>query len=323
MLPEYTPGEYSTENTNAVAVLAHYVGKSFQAWYSSTYTIASFPNAIKGLLKYYDYDPSANYVLRNNYVYETWEEMLYQEILQHRPVVYSGVQEQSFIGHAFVFDGYEDGYYHVNWGSGGNGEYVTLDACPGDYGYNYDQDMIMNIKPNEGGVHPYNVNTMSILTPLSTSVNADINVRAIISTYVYPYLYHTQLGAVDKNSGELVFIDQDIHDRYTGGYDTLSISLPTGFHEGLYELKVLINRSQDVTEGSWEEALRGDALPRVQMLVAGCYVKLGMVSPTEPDLALSIDDVTWIIDALLAGDETLSIDDVTTVIDVLLFKSIY
>ena len=85
-------------------------------------------------------------------------------------------------------------------------------------------------------------------------------------------------------------------------------------------MKVLLNRSEDGTEGSWEEGIRGDVLPRLQMLVTGNYVKLGLVAPSEPDLSLSIDDVTWIIDAILAGDETLTIDDVTTVIDVLLGK---
>jgi hypothetical protein len=320
MLPEYKSGEYTTENADAVAVLAHYVGKSFQAWYSSTYTIANFSNAVKALIQYYDYDASINYLYRDNYVYETWEEMVYQEIRQHRPVVYSGVQKQQYIGHAFIFDGYEDGYFHANWGGGGNGEYVTLDACPGDYGYNRDQDMIMNMKPNEGGLPQFNIFMLTLLSPLNTSVNSAINVKTGIGIYVNPYFYHTQLVPVNKTSGEPLFINQEIHDRYSGGYDTLSISLPTGFPEGLYELKVLLNRSEDGTEGSWEEGVRGDALPRLQMLVAGNYVKLGLVAPSDPDLALSIDDVTWIIDAILAGDETLTIDDVTTVIDVLLGK---
>lgn len=320
MLPEYQSGEYATENAEAVAVLAHYVGKSFQAWYSSTYTIANFSDAVRALIQYYDYDVSIKYLTRDRYVYETWEEMVYQEIRQHRPVIYSGEREQEFIGHAFIFDGYEDGYFHVNWGWGGNGEYVTLDACPANNGYNRNQDMIMNIKPNEGGLPYFNLYMLDPLSQLNTSVNSAINVKTGVGIYVNPYLYHTQLVPVDKASGEPIFINQEIHERYSGGYDTLSISLPTGFPEGLYELTVLFNRSEDGTEGSWEKGDRGDALPRLQMLVAGNYVKLGQVLPSDPDLAFSIDDVTWIIDAILAGDETLTIDDVTTVIDVLLGK---
>ena len=323
MLPVYKSGEYTTENADAVAQLAHYCGKSIMSYYTYTVTIGWFDYIPRALKNYYGYDASATYLVRNDFTFETWEEMVYQQIHAHHPLVYSGYGQTANIGHAFVLDGYEDGYYHVNWGGGGEGEYVTLNAL--GYGgadtYNYNQDMVMNFKPDEGGDFTYTVRTMNVLTPLMTSVDTTISIRANTCVYIYPYTYHAQLVAIDKASGERVFINQDIRHKDVNTYslnDTLSIVLPQGFPQGLYDLKLLFNRSQDGTEGPWEEGLRGDALPRVQMLVAGNYVKLGEVAATEQDLGFTINDVTWMINALLTGNKTLSIKDVTTVVSQIL-----
>ena len=323
ILPVYKSGEYTSENGRAVAQLAHYCGKSIMSWYSNVVTMGWFYYIPRALKNYYGYDASATYLIRDDFTYETWEEMVYQQIRARHPLVYSGYGKNANVGHAFVLDGYEDGYYHVNWGGGGSGEYVSLNAL--GYGgadtYNYDQDMVVNFMPDEGGDYTYSVRSMKLLSPLKTSVDSTISIRANTCVYIYPYNYHAQLVAVNKTSGEKVFIDQDIRHKYVNTYsiyDTLKIVLPQGFPQGLYELKPVFNRSQDGTEGSWEEGLRGDALPRVQMLVAGNYVKLGEVAVTEQNLRFAISDVTWMINAILAGNKTLTIKDVTTVINLLL-----
>ena len=61
-----------------------------------------------------------------------------QELDLERPIVYRGYTSDWGAGHAFVIDGYDDNYFHLNWGWSGsyNGNYLISDLSPGGYTFN-------------------------------------------------------------------------------------------------------------------------------------------------------------------------------------------
>lgn len=67
----------------------------------------------------------ATYYDRSYYTASDWMNILYQQLSQKNPVVYTGVSKVEGVasGHCFVIDGYrEDGLVHVNWGWDGEGD---------------------------------------------------------------------------------------------------------------------------------------------------------------------------------------------------------
>lgn len=75
------------------------------------------------------------------YSNSSWEDLIYNQLIQGRPVLYSGSKGSS--GHAVVCDGYQasTGLFHINfgWGSGYNG-YFTLDDNVQGWGFNESND---------------------------------------------------------------------------------------------------------------------------------------------------------------------------------------
>lgn len=85
---------------------------------------------------------------------DTWNEMLQEELLAGRPVVFCAYSYSSaynaYYGHAFNVDGFDaDGYFHINWGwSGtGNGHFALNAFANQGYNYNIGQLMVMGIEP--------------------------------------------------------------------------------------------------------------------------------------------------------------------------------
>ena len=77
--------------------------------------------------------------LKNNFSYSNaayywqerysgdWEQMLINELVAGRAIVYNGVDYKNNSGHSFNIDGYDgNGHFHVNWGWGGLGNAYFL-----------------------------------------------------------------------------------------------------------------------------------------------------------------------------------------------------
>lgn len=136
---------YTSEQADAIATLMHLCGCSVQMDYAES-SGASSENAANAFYRFFNYD---NYLEHRSWFSdEEWEEMLYGELKEGRPVYYSGHSSEG--GHAFVIDGYgyEDidaPYFHINWGWGGfnNNYYLMMDVG----GFNNNQMAIMGIQP--------------------------------------------------------------------------------------------------------------------------------------------------------------------------------
>ena len=146
--------------TDAVATLMLYVGHAAHMTYALTASGTTDPYIPKAFTNYFDYN--AQLVYRSDYDQQAWEDMVYQELVAGRPMVYNG-RAGSGGGHSFVCDGYEMGdYYHINWGWGGlgNGYFqlavmnphaAGIGASSSAEGYNIDQTAVIGITPGYSG----------------------------------------------------------------------------------------------------------------------------------------------------------------------------
>ena len=149
MLPAYNYGDsYNTTQANAVANLMKLCGSSVQMDYGPTESAASTWLAGESMKKYFGYDDMLEELYSGDFTTEAWDQLIYDELAAGRPVLYSGQSGNG--GHAFVLDGYKDGYFHVNWGWGGAEAYVTMDGKGDWQGFTQDQFAEVNIRPDDG-----------------------------------------------------------------------------------------------------------------------------------------------------------------------------
>ena len=154
--------------TDAVATLMLYAGCAVKSQYGVSSTGAYTDDIPKGFTEYFAYDPSSIQIkFRTDHTQEAWDNMVYQELAEGRPMIYNGTAGSGG-GHSFVCDGYEYGnYFHINWGWGGmgNGYFQLAVLNPRESGiggsssaegYNMKQNIIIGIKPGDpsGGGDP-------------------------------------------------------------------------------------------------------------------------------------------------------------------------
>ena len=162
MLDNYMGGE-SEEEKKAVADLMFYCAASISTEFippsrgASSASPSVLPSALK---KYFGFSKECCFKERGAYSITQWEEMIYNEVKQGRPVVYMGRAESA--SHSFIVDGFDgDLLYHVNWGWGGlyNGYYnlSLLSAVEGSTanGFTMSQGALIGAQPSfEGEVLP-------------------------------------------------------------------------------------------------------------------------------------------------------------------------
>ena len=120
---------YSIASTDvsaqAVAQLMRYCGQSVEMKYNTGSSSANIYSMVGALKNYFNYDVGVHKEPRKNYNIDDWNNLIYRELTEKRPVVISG--KSSGGGHAFICDGYDaDDYFHINWGWGGGSDAYFL-----------------------------------------------------------------------------------------------------------------------------------------------------------------------------------------------------
>ena len=152
VLSEYQgEGNYGDAQTDAIATLMLLCGCSVQTNYKKEGSGANYPAAIEALRHYFDYDDGIEEFDRDSCDTEVWEQMIYDELTNRRPVLYRGIKEAQASGHAFVIDGYREGYFHINWGWGGQDAYVLMTSVDGWEELLLSQGAVFGIQPASGG----------------------------------------------------------------------------------------------------------------------------------------------------------------------------
>lgn len=139
-----------------VAKLMEYVGAAVKMQYGPE-SGTSNDMVSWALPEYFGYDPDARTVYQDDYTYENWENLVYDELNNNGPVLLGG--QSSSGGHAFVVDGYDNGYFNINWGWGGlsDGKYLLSLLKPDHVGtgggsgstdgYNTGVTAMVNVSP--------------------------------------------------------------------------------------------------------------------------------------------------------------------------------
>ncbi len=147
MLNAYSPGNYTTEQGNAVAEISYHCGVSVDMDYGgdveegSGSNLNRVPDAIKNYFRY----STAAYVVTKPSNLTTWQDLLKESFDMGWPVAYSGTEPGAGYGHAFICDGYDDyDMFHFNWGWGGsNDNYYLIESID----YTQDAKAVFNFVP--------------------------------------------------------------------------------------------------------------------------------------------------------------------------------
>ena len=148
MVDTYYVWEKQTEEQKeAVATLMLLCGVSVHVNYDTWGSGSNDIIALEAFLNYFDYDDALNRLRRDWFDAEEWDQIIYDELRDGRPVYYSGCELEEPVGHAWVVDGYDgNGYFHMNWGWGGNNDDYFLFSGP-LLGYSGGQTAFVNLKP--------------------------------------------------------------------------------------------------------------------------------------------------------------------------------
>jgi len=175
MLSDYSLGNYTTEQSTAVATLMRDCGYAVRMHYTPEASSASI--SAWTMQTYFNYGAAARDRHVSNYPEDMWHGYIRQDLQAGRPVLYNG--QGSSDGHEFILDGFDtEGYYHINWGWGGwkDGWFMLTNLN----GYNNDQWMINNLMPNygsspdddtpSGSDFSYTISTSGVLTIKGTGL---------------------------------------------------------------------------------------------------------------------------------------------------------
>ena len=165
----------------AAAKISFYAGCALEMDYGVDLSEAWGTDIGNAFRDYFGFDRNVRLVYRQDYDFDDYEQLVYDELAERRPVVLLG----SFItddgmewgGHAFVCDGYQKstGLFHVNWGwDGQNDNYFALTALNGVYTqgsqegcFNLYQSCIVGIQPPVEGHDGYSETDRAAVVDMS------------------------------------------------------------------------------------------------------------------------------------------------------------
>ena len=259
----------STTAKAAVANLMYSCGVSVDMNYTSDESGASATSMGTALYKYFGYDKSMASPQRSFYGDEAWGDMVYDQLAEGLPVLYGGQSYEG--GHQFICDGYDgNGYYHFNWGWGGMSDgYFLLSALnpldqgiggsASDSGFNYDQSILINMKPAETGskatplIYCYGnltTDTKSVTLGEFASIKSSDGFFNFACTDIEGYV---GVKLVDSQ-GKAIYLK---HDGKMGfgsisGYNGYDVELPTDLADGTYTVTPVFQPEGDT---SWVDIL--------------------------------------------------------------------
>ncbi|WP_028903590.1 C10 family peptidase [Prevotella sp. P6B4] len=158
-------GPDTLASCKAVARLMADIGEKVCMSYGASSSYAIDIDACEALRNAYSYSETLEIIDRECYTAQSWDNEIYSELSNSRPVIYNGqsaTSGQGIGGHSFIIDGYKvdngTGYYHVNWGWGGKSDdYFLISVLnpqqqytggyAGSSGYSFGQTALVGIKP--------------------------------------------------------------------------------------------------------------------------------------------------------------------------------
>lgn len=131
ILDNYDTEAYTEDEADAVGRLSYYLGMAARMNWGESSSGANSLRLVGPLQRVFGYK-YVHYLDSYKYAPADYWDIIASEIAAHRPVYFAGAVMETN-GHAFVIDGLDgDGFFHVNWGGGGEYDgYFRLDVlCP-------------------------------------------------------------------------------------------------------------------------------------------------------------------------------------------------
>ncbi|MGN0237702.1 MAG: C10 family peptidase [Lepagella sp.] len=265
MLDVYTKGSYNDTQADAVAYLMKACGYSIEMMYGTSASGAQSYKIGKALIDNFDYDPGVIYADRNNYSYDLWFDMVYNNLKNVGPIIYNGTSIDG--GHSFVCDGYDgEGYFHINWGWDGLSDgYFLLDALNPDAqgtggsaaegGFNFSQDAYFGIQPKKETATP-SYGNLTVYGSLSPSLDgSNLKIAAVNNGYGSTGWVNANFKALNcgfgtliqksDGTGSMIEVDASINGNTESNLDIYyyinavyrySIQIPSSLADGEYKV---------------------------------------------------------------------------------------
>ena len=282
--------DYATESSQ---LLLYHAGVAVQMDYSPWSSGASVcwegPSAQAALDDNFLYNDDITCETKINYSEEDWNSKIKDQLDRGWPVVYRGYSEDA--GHAWNIDGYQDNYFHCNWGWGGsaNGYFYFDNLNGGGYNFIENQAALLNIIPENinspVALFEFVIDDLTVeFLDLSDLINEDI-----ITDWYWNF-----------GDNQISEIQYPIHTF--SDYGTYTIYLTTRSEYGF------------------------DSMPHVEIVEL-----INLIGDMNNDDSLDILDIIYIVDILLSNnpiidDQLFEIDfnndNVINIIDLVLFVQI-
>lgn len=242
------------EQKAAVAYLMKACGYSTQMGYSLSQSGTAVFYVASALIDNFSYNPNLQYCRRNYYTATEWNNLIYKELSNGRPVVYGGQSTQG--GHCFVCDGYDaNEYFHFNWGWGGMSDgYFLLDALnPGSLGigangggYNFDQVVVTGVQPTVGETYTPDFEQQGNMAAIISGVTFTLQSWSgeqqggwfNLGTKPITIDLGAKIEPLSPTTGETTYTEIETNHTFQAGYgySQIKVSLPASIKDGSYRL---------------------------------------------------------------------------------------
>lgn len=148
----YNMPNSGTESNLSLAEFLYHCGVGAKMNYGPEGSGAWVSTACEAMEAHFNYSSSWDYDSRNSYSDTQWKNLIKNEIDNLRPMIYVGYT--SSMGHAWNCDGYQNDYFHMNWGWGGsyNGYFNLDNLIASGYNFYSGHKLAYNLYP--GGNYP-------------------------------------------------------------------------------------------------------------------------------------------------------------------------
>lgn len=238
------------ELNNEVAKLMWDCARSVETTFAQSGSAALTDMFFYSAIHYFGYNSDSIKMLsRTSYFREEWLDIIHEELSKKHPIYMSGTSYNNG-GHAFICDGYVDGYLHINWGwNGSNNGYFDVDIL--DYkrdkhkeqtnpvnGYSFFEKIIIGIVPGEGKTeYDKPQSAKAIVQTKQENISVDTKYRStdkgfLIYTSFEAYKTNMDkkryfaLGYADQN-GKISFLGNGESDYFFS--NTLSFNIKSDF----------------------------------------------------------------------------------------------
>lgn len=135
---------------------------------------------------------------RNSYTQESWTQLIYNELIKGRPVMYTGVHPSNG-GHAVFIHGYQAStdkmYFNFGWGAGnGYDGYYTTDQTTGMNGFYDSQSCLVGAYPKKWNVDASIIMPSKLYSDVTNEINVKITNNSTLPLSGF-YLYANTSGA--------------------------------------------------------------------------------------------------------------------------------